>query len=333
MDQSSRALRSASRFALLAATAVLAASALYVRRQVRRVEKDNPPHGHVIEVDGVRLRYVDRGNGDVVVLLHGNGTMALDFELAGLVDEAAVDHRVIAFDRPGFGYSTRPRDRRWTPEAQAELLARALRQLGVSRATVLGHSWGTLVAIALGLQSPELVQRLVLVSGYYYPTPRLDALLSSLPAIPFVGTLFRHTVTPIYARLVWPLLMRKMFGPAEVPSSFRGFPKWLALRPEQLRASAAEGAGMVPAALRLQSRYKALLMPVTIIVGNKDRLASPSMQSERLHRELPASTLTVVRGEGHMLQHLVPAELMRALLDVPETPSVREAALLHAPIT
>jgi pimeloyl-ACP methyl ester carboxylesterase len=302
---------------LLAATALLAASAVYVRTQVRRAEKDHPPRGRVIEVDGVRLRYVDRGEGDVVVLLHGNGTMALDFELAGLVDDASVNHRVIAFDRPGFGYSTRPRGRRWTPEAQAELLARALRQLGVSRATVLGHSWGTLVAIALGLQAPDLVQRLVLVSGYYFPTPRLDALLSSPPAIPLIGTLLRYTVAPLYGRLLWPLLMRKMFGPGVVPASFRAFPKWLALRPEQLRAAAAEGAGMVPAALRLQSRYKALQMPVTIIVGSEDRIASPRVQSERLHREVPGSTLTVVRGEGHMLQHLVPAELLRAIQAVP----------------
>jgi pimeloyl-ACP methyl ester carboxylesterase len=332
MDLSYSPPRSLSRFALLAGTALLAASAVYVRTQVRRVEKEHPPHGHFIDVDGVRLRYVECGEGDVLVLLHGNGTMALDFELAGLVDDAAVNHRVIAFDRPGFGYSTRPRDRRWTPEAQAELLARALSELGVSRATVLGHSWGTLVAIALGLQSPELVQRLVLVSGYYYPTPRLDALLSSPPAIPFIGTLLRYTVAPIYASLVWPLLMRKMFGPGEVPPSFRAFPKWLALRPEQLRASAAEGAGMVPAAVRLQSRYETLQMPVTIIVGSEDRIASPTVQSERLHRELPGSTLTVVQGEGHMLQHLVPAELLRAVQDVPNAPGPREAALVQTPM-
>jgi pimeloyl-ACP methyl ester carboxylesterase len=89
---------------------------------------------------------------------------------------------------------------------------------------------------------------------------------------------------------------------------------------------------MVPAAMRLQSRYKALQMPVTIIAGSEDRIASPRAQSERLHRELPASTLTVVRGEGHMLQHLVPAELLRAVLDVPKAPAPRAPALLQAPM-
>lgn len=320
-DQSSGAHRSRATLAFVCTLAVLAASAVYVRSQVRRAESRNPPHGRFITVDGVRLHYVERGDGDALVLLHGNGTMALDFELAGLVEDAARDHRVIAFDRPGFGYSARPRDRRWTPETEARLLARALRELGVERATVLGHSWGTLVAIALGLQSPELVQRLILVSGYYYPTPRFDSVLLSGPAIPFIGALIRHTLAPIYTRMLWPVLMRRVFGPREVPPSFRAFPKWLAMRPQQLRAAAAEGLGMAPAAMRLQSRYPTLPMPLTIIVGNRDRIASPALHSERLHRELPGSTLTVVRGEGHMLQHRVPLELMRAVRDTDTHPA------------
>jgi pimeloyl-ACP methyl ester carboxylesterase len=49
---------------------------------------------------------------------------------------------VIAFDRPGFGYSHRPRRTVWTPEAQADLIAAALKEIGVSKPMVLGHSWG-----------------------------------------------------------------------------------------------------------------------------------------------------------------------------------------------
>ena len=52
-------------------------------------------------------------------------------------------HDVIAFDRPGFGYSERPRTVLWTAQAQAALLARALGQLGIDKATVVGHSFGT----------------------------------------------------------------------------------------------------------------------------------------------------------------------------------------------
>jgi hypothetical protein len=104
--------------------AALAAAAVFNVYQARRVERRNPPRGRFIEVDGVRLHYLDQGEGPPVVLLHGNIVTAEDFAYSGLLDLAAEHHRVIAFDRPGMGYSDRPNGRLWTPRAQADLLRR-----------------------------------------------------------------------------------------------------------------------------------------------------------------------------------------------------------------
>src|ERR1051325_10369485 len=141
----------------------------------RRAERLHPPMGRFISVEGVRLHYLDQGAGPVVVLLNGNGTMAWDFVLSGLVASLETDHRVIAFDRPGFGYSERPRSRVWTPQDQAVLLGQALRILDARPAIIVGHSWGTLVAISMALRDPEGATGLVLLSGYYYPTFRKDS--------------------------------------------------------------------------------------------------------------------------------------------------------------
>src|ERR1700742_96592 len=146
-------------------------------------QRDNPPQGQFIDVDGVHLHYAERGNGRPLVLFHGNGSMIQDFESSGLIDLAAKNYKVIVFDRPGFGHSLRPRNVVWTPEAQADLFAKALDRLNVPRAIVLGHSWGASVAIALAIKHPSLVEALVLASGYYFPTPRADVLLAG-PAIP-----------------------------------------------------------------------------------------------------------------------------------------------------
>jgi hypothetical protein len=81
----------------------------------RAAERRNPPIGKFITVDGVRLHYVDRGTGPPLVLLHGNGVMLQDFLTSGVLDGAAQSHRVIAFDRPGYGYSARPRSTIWSP--------------------------------------------------------------------------------------------------------------------------------------------------------------------------------------------------------------------------
>jgi alpha-beta hydrolase superfamily lysophospholipase len=112
--------------ALLAGAAALGAAALAVAARARAAERRHPPAGRFVAVEGVRLRYKEFGRGSPVVLIHGNGSLIEEIEASGLVERLAPAHRVILFDRPGFGYSERPRGRLWTPRAQARLIARAL---------------------------------------------------------------------------------------------------------------------------------------------------------------------------------------------------------------
>jgi pimeloyl-ACP methyl ester carboxylesterase len=300
--------------ALAAVAGALAATAVLNRYLAKKAERDNPPAGKFLEIDGVRVHYVERGEGDALVLLHGNGSMIQDFGSSGLIEMAAERYRVIAIDRPGFGHSKRPRDKVWTPQAQAELIHEALRRIGVSRAIVLGHSWGTQVAIALALKHPESVRGLVLASGYYYPSLRADVFALSLPAVPVIGDVLRYTISPLLTRALWPLLMRKIFGPAAVPQKFRdGFPKAMAVRPSQLRAAAMESALMIPDASVFRNSYKSLKMPVSIIAGVEDRLIDIDEQSARLHREIVQSTLHRVAGVGHMVHQSSPDAVLRVI--------------------
>ena len=302
--------------AAAATVGALAISALMNRHLAKKAETDNPPAGKFLEVDGVRLHYVERGSGAPLVLLHGNGSMIQDFESSGLIDLAAKNYRVIVFDRPGFGHSDRPRNVVWTPAAQAELINSALNRLGVSHAIVLGHSWGASVAVALALKYPKLVQGLVLASGYYYPTLRPDVVALSVPAVPLVGDILGHTLSPIVSRLMWPLLMAKIFGPRSVPKKFEGFPKEMALRPSQIHASAAELALMIPDAFHFRDKYANLKMPVVIVAGDEDRLIDSDAQSERLHRDVSQSMLHRVPGTGHMIHQTATGVVMSAINEV-----------------
>jgi pimeloyl-ACP methyl ester carboxylesterase len=308
--------KSAARFALSKAVPLAALGitslALLNRWLSRRAEERNQPAGHFITVKGVRLHYVDRGTGTPLVLLHGNGSMIEDFQSSGLIDLAADKYRVIAFDRPGFGHSVRPRGTVWTPQAQADVIAAALKKLGVSNAIVLGHSWGTLVAISLALKYPREVQGLILASGYYYANARADALLFSPPAIPLVGDLLSHTISPLLARLLWPLLLNKIFGPNTVPAKFNNFPVEMAVRPTQLRAAAAESALMIPAAISLGKSYAGLKMPVIIVAGEEDRFIEVE-QSYKLNQEIPDSVLRPIPASGHMVHQTATAELLLAV--------------------
>ena len=295
------------------AVAALAVTALLNRSLAKKAERDNPPMGRFIDVDGVRLHYIDRGSGEPVVLLHGNGSMIQDFESSGLIEMVAKKYRVIVFDRPGFGHSTRPRSTIWSAEAQADLIHSALMQMGITRAKVFGHSWGTTVALAFALKYPTAVAGLVLASGYYYPTARADVPLLSGPAVPVIGDVISHTVAPIISRLLWPLLMRKMFGPLNVPDKFKGFPKEMAVRPSQIRASAAETALMIPTAFALRGEYETLKMPVVIVAGEQDRVVDIDQQSARLHKDIKQSKFRRVANTGHMVHQSETALVMMAI--------------------
>ena len=318
--RSPRSIARAHPYVVAAAATVgaLAISALVNRHLAKNAENDNPPAGQFLEVNGVRLHYVERGSGAPLVLLHGNGSMIQDFESSGLIDLAAKNYRVIVFDRPGFGHSDRPRNVVWTPAAQAELINSALHRLGVSHAIVLGHSWGASVAVALALKYPTLVQGLVLASGYYYPTLRPDVVALSAPAVPLVGDILGHTLSPIVSRVMWPLLMAKIFGPRSVPRKFEGFPKEMALRPSQIRASAAESALMIPDAFHYRDEYTNLKMPVVIVAGDEDRLVDIDAQSTRLHRDVPQSKFHRVPGTGHMIHQTATGVVMSAINEVAE---------------
>jgi pimeloyl-ACP methyl ester carboxylesterase len=296
----------------LGVIATLAAMAVANRYLAKKAERENPPTGRFVTVNGVRLHYVDQGSGPPLVLLHGNGSMIQDFQSSGLIDRAAKKYRVIAFDRPGYGYTDRPRTTIWTPEAQADLINAALIKIGVPRAIVLGHSWGTLVAVALALNYQQRVQGLILASGYYYPTFRADVLVLSAPSIPVLGDIVRNTISPILSRLMWPLVLRKLFGPNPVPKKFKGFPKEMAVRPSQIRAGAAEAALMIPTAHSLQGDYAKLRIPVAIIAGSDDRLIDPD-QSVHLHHDISQSTLKCVARNGHMVHQTATAQIMSAI--------------------
>lgn len=276
-------------------------------------ERKHLPKGRFLDVDGVKLHYLDQGSGPVLVFLHGNGSMVDDFTASGLISEADKHYRVIAFDRPGFGHSSRPRDTVWTASAQARLIQQALSQLGVSEYSVFGHSWGASVAIALGIRHADHVRSLVLASGYYYPVPMMSMFLLTAPALPLIGDILAHTIAPAISRVFWQGLIAKIFKPAKAPKKFRLFPKSMALRPSQLRASAVETALLMPDAIGQSSSYRSIKMPVMIIAGAEDDVINISQQSARLHRDIPGSFFRSLPSQGHMIHQSATSDVLAAV--------------------
>jgi len=299
---------------LAPAAVAIGALAICNHLVARRTERRHPPEGSFLVVDGVRLHYSDRGRGRPVVLIHGNVVTGADWNTSGVADLLlANQHRIITFDRPGFGHSDRPRGRIWTAARQADLLYKALHQLGVERPVVVGHSWGSIVALALATQHQAELSGLVLLSGYYFWTLRADVLPVTLGALPGLGDLLRYTVSPLLGWLQMPLLKWQMFSPVKVPSRFQAeYSTAMALRPTQIRATSEDGALMIPGALALREHYQNLRLPVSIIAGEDDRVVWKT-RSEDLAEKIAGSALQIVPGVGHMVHHAEPELVVRTV--------------------
>jgi len=150
--------------------ATLAGCAALTERQsgVRSVaaERDFPPEGQFILVNGRQVHAVVRGQGPDVILIHGAGGNTREFTFS-FMDRLTDRYRVIAFDRPGLGYTDRVspdfdgafNTDAESPADQAAMLQAAAAQLGASRPIVLGHSYGASVALAWGLNHPDATRR------------------------------------------------------------------------------------------------------------------------------------------------------------------------------
>ena len=263
--------------------------------------------GRKLGVSGHTVQLVDQGTGPCVVVLHGNGSMLEDLSSSGLIDQLAEKYRVIALDRPGFGGTNRGTSGAWTPERESALLLEVLAALGVERALVVAHSWGTLVALSLALRQPTSVNGLVLLSGYYYPTTRLDVALQTPASLPIIGNLLRHTVLPLIGRLSAPAAFRELFRPLPVPQRYVDeYSVGMATRPSQLKSTADDTVSMPGAARALSAHYGEINVPVHLIAGAEDGIVSTVEQSERLNEALPSSSLEILEGVGHMTHHARP---------------------------
>src|SRR5687768_10961905 len=118
--------------------------------------------GKYAEVNGLRVYYEIHGKGEPLVLLHGGGS-TIETSFGRVIPHFAKTHRVIAIERQAHG-RTPDRNSPATFEQDADDVAALLKQIGVTRADILGFSNGGHVAIEIALRHPTLVRKLILAS-------------------------------------------------------------------------------------------------------------------------------------------------------------------------
>ena len=243
----------------------------------RLIERWVPPIGQFVEVEGVRLHYIDTGekpgrDGPPLLFVHGwlGQLNHFSHSLAVLFPE----RRVVLVDRPGCGYSQAARVP--TIAENATILTAFMDRIGLEKPLVVGHSLGGAIALALALDHGAKIAGLALIAPF---TQFLSA-SAFYKVMAEQGRLSRW----ISAWLLGPLLsvlraaspVHPGFAPESIPRNFwKGAGGALPLRAKTLLAGALE----VPAQQReleaMRARYASISSPVSILFGAGDRLLDP----------------------------------------------------------
>lgn len=256
---------------------------------------------------------------ETFLLLHGFGGSS--FSWRTWTPYLAERGHVVLVDLKGFGKAPKPDDDHYTPGDQATYVVRLIEERSLSGITLVGHSLGGGIALAVALalqreRKSALLRRLVIVAGAAYA--------QRLP--PFVA-LARHprlsstAMRLLGARTVVAQALRAIvFDTTTITGDqIRGYAAPLGSK-ESTRALLRAALQIVPPDLDdMTSRYPGLDVATLLLWGRHDP-AVPLWVGRRLHADLPRSTLRVLERCGHLPAEELPSLSLRVLADFLEEP-------------
>lgn len=287
----------------------VAAGAVAVKMLTRQVTVDFErvrglvPHSdksRFVHVDGMRIHYQEFGDlaAPPVILIHGYTASLYSWHRsAPRIAEAGF--RVIAVDLVGSGYSDKPRHFEYTIDAQARMITRLMDRLGIGQASVVGCSYGGAIAATIALDSPERIDKLLLVAAVINDDLKSHPILR-LASVPGVGEI----VTPFLADSR--ALMRWRMSGTLAPANHH------MINAERINAilrplHAADGHHSLLAtsrnwhADRITRDAHHISQPTLIVWGEEDSVI-PTRDGYALRDLIPGSRLIVIKNCGHVPQ-------------------------------
>lgn len=270
-----------------------------------RVVAELPPE-NLLTVNGQRVYYEARGEGEPVLLVHGFGSSVYSWR--DVMAELESDYRVIAVDMSGFGFTERPRQKAaYTRYAQGELLVNLMDELSVRRVHLVGHSYGGSVGAALAVRRPERIETFTMLNGAapYYSQQRRSKLAKFRPlTYAFVRTKsLRHANV---ARALRRSLANDDLATDELVHEYQ--------RRLAIEGTARAFWGLTVPIADPQSTVKLaqLRVPTLALWGANDILIPVEIAREHAST-IPASRLVLIEDAGHMPMEEQPLEVARAL--------------------
>jgi pimeloyl-ACP methyl ester carboxylesterase len=280
---------------------VLGGLAVFAAMTARQVEKALPPPGRFIDIDGAKIHYIDAGSGPPLVLIHGLSGQHRNFTHS-LLERLKGDYRVIIPDRPGSGYSTRPRGASGALAEQARTISRLIDTLGLKRPLIVGHSLGGAIALTLAANHPDQTAGLALLAPVTHQPGRVPPLFRALVIrSPLVRSLLAWTLVIPLSMLNRDFVLDAAFGPQPPPRDYgtKGG-GLLTLRPISFIGASHDLIAFTDED-DPTGRYGDIKVAVGVLYGTADRILDPTAHQTALTAKLPDAECELIEGAGHMI--------------------------------
>lgn len=286
----------------LAAFLVAGYFVLATRRIATRSERQIPPSGKFIDIDGNRIHYVETGEGKPIVFVHGLGGQLHHFRHPTFPNLPG--YRLIALDRPGSGYSVRARGATARLPEQAKVVADFIRELGLEKPLLVGHSLGGAVALTVALNHPDVISGVVALAPLTHMEDEIRAEFKAL-YIPskLKRWLIAHTTAVPTSLKYAPQTLDFVFGPQKWPEDYvTAGGGMLGLRPGHFYATSSDIVAIEKDLGALEKRYGEIRLPAAMMFGTGDRVLDHTRHGLPMRDIIPALDFEVLDGQGHMLQ-------------------------------
>jgi pimeloyl-ACP methyl ester carboxylesterase len=309
---------------ILALGTLMAFGILSFTRERQTAQEAAPASGRFVSAGDIKLYFQEDGpaNGQPVVLIHGFGAWSETWKKTTSA-LAAQGFHVIAFDVPPFGFSEKVTDKTFSRKAQAQRIIRVLDALRLNQVILVGHSIGSRPTVEVALLAPDRVRAMVLVDGafgfgnngqfqdndpswltraFFAAHPLRNAVLAATATNPLMTRKLLSTFVADPAILT-PALLSVYQKPFVVKDSTNRLGDWLKVISMDPDTSLS---GKL-------SNFSKLAMPTLLIWGEKDTI-TPLWQGEELKKVIPNSSLSVLKGLGHIPQIEDPDQFNRSLM-------------------
>lgn len=260
-----------------------------------------------VQLDGMRMRYLQCGSGPNLVLLHGLLGYSFSWRFAAPV--LGQQATVFAVDLPGAGFSGRPENLDCSLRACAGRLLRFLDAAGIKSCDLVATSHGGGVAMMAASLARQQIRRLILVAPVN-PWSSWRTQLASLLGSPLVATIFL-ALAP-HCEISYEVILRRLYGDTQriQPGTLAGY-----VRPLRIPGAFRYPLGVLRSWKQDLERLGNILpqiadIPALLIWGSLDRAVDPA-SAEYLRRQFKDCRLVLFDGVGHMPYEEAPDEFNR----------------------